>query len=123
MKGNADTAKYRKYVDSEFKHMLIKFIVLKKVSTEDIYAYKLLKEVDKRPQIRFFCNDKRKLKSDIYNAINALSKDGYIKVSQKKVGSRIRNYYTLTKEGRKSIADIKENFEGAVRNIKKILKV
>ncbi|MEM0149708.1 MAG: PadR family transcriptional regulator [Candidatus Micrarchaeaceae archaeon] len=111
------------YVDNEFRRMLFKFIILKKTGEKDIYAYKMLKEVEKLPQMEFFCKDKNKLKNDIYNAISALSKDGYIKVKSKKVSNHIRNYYTLTKEGRESIMEIRENFIGAVARIKKILKV
>jgi DNA-binding PadR family transcriptional regulator len=113
----------KRHMDNEFKHMLIKFIILKRISESDIYAYRLLKEVENLPRIEFFCSDKNKLKNDIYNAINALSKDGYIKVVQKKVGKRVRNYYTLTNEGKESMRNIKENFINAVTNIKKILKV
>ncbi|MGC8651942.1 MAG: PadR family transcriptional regulator [Candidatus Micrarchaeia archaeon] len=123
MKSQTNAADRSGYMNNEFRHMLIKFIVLKKVSSEDTYAYKLLKDIEGLPQITFFCKDKKKLKNDIYNAISALSKDGYIKVSQKRAGNKIRNYYALTSEGRKSIRGIKENFESAVRNIKRILRV
>ncbi|MGC8586087.1 MAG: PadR family transcriptional regulator [Candidatus Micrarchaeia archaeon] len=115
--------KQREQVKDEFKRMVIRFIILKKLSDNEIYAYRLLKDIEGMPHMDFFCKDKKKLKNDIYNALNALSKEGYIIVKQKKVGSKVRNYYSLTMEGRKSINRIRRNFAMAVMRIKKILRV
>ena len=116
-------AKREEPIKEEFKRMAIRFIILKKLSQNRVYAYSLLKEIRSMPHMDFFCKDKNKLKNDIYNCLNALSKEGYIMVKQKKSGGKIRNYYSLTKKGMKSINEIKRNFETAVIRIKKILGV
>ncbi|MGC8669549.1 MAG: PadR family transcriptional regulator [Candidatus Micrarchaeia archaeon] len=108
-------------ISADLKRMLMKLIVLKKISKKKVYAYSLLKELECMPNINFFFKDTKKIKNDLYNILKTLNNEGYIVETQSISNGRIRKYYALTQKGRKSVNEINEEFASAVKNIKKIL--
>ena len=112
---------YKKYFDMGIKHIIIKFVLLKKIGERRMYAYSLLKDLEREPHIMFFCKDKKMLKNDVYNALGSLAKEHYIRIMSISGKSKARKYYALTAKGRLSLNGIKKDFSYAFSHMKSLL--
>jgi DNA-binding PadR family transcriptional regulator len=106
------------WIDGEIRKVMIRLILLRKISAKRTYTYEILKELGKFPIVKHF--DKAQFKSSIYNAISGLQREGYIKVQDVSGGSP-KKYFTLTPKGRRALADARKNFGAAMRRMVRIL--
>ncbi|MGC8572043.1 MAG: PadR family transcriptional regulator [Candidatus Micrarchaeia archaeon] len=109
---------FSSYFKNELKRMLIKIFILKIIKKKKIYSYALIKEISKHEHFKHFVNSEE-IKNDVYNAVSALEKEGYIKVSNKK--DHIK-YYEITKKGNDALTEINKNFKEAWRRMRQIIK-
>ena len=84
------------FLGREIGRTVLRLRILYRVKREKMYTYALLKEFDEIPFFKLLGDD---LKNDVYNAINSLQQGGYIRVSTKLEGGRMKKYYTITKKG------------------------
>ncbi len=84
------------FLGREMSRVVLRLRILYRIKNERMYTYALLKEFDKIPFFKLLGKD---IKNDVYNTINSLKQGGYIKVSTKLEGGRMKKYYTITKKG------------------------
>jgi DNA-binding PadR family transcriptional regulator len=109
---------FSSYFKNEFKRMMIKIFILKIIKRKKIYSYALIKEITKHEHLKHFI-DTKEIKNDVYNAVSALEKEGYIKVSNKK--NHIK-YYEITEMGNNALIEVNKNFKDTWKRMKQIIK-
>ena len=107
------------YMTKDMYHMIMKLVILGQIKSRKVYSYELINHVAMHvPKYRV---SKYEIKNDVYNTLAVLEKLGY--VHQKKVlsGNRVKNFYTITKKGDKSLKESKRIMAKAMANVTKQL--
>ncbi len=90
------------HMSKEFKHLIMKLIILKKLAKRKEYSYKIIKEMGNIAMSRFVTKDEGEVKNDVYNTISSLEKSGMIKA----IGDKgRRRYYSITKTGKAALRE------------------
>ena len=89
-------------MDIQLKRGLLDVCVLAAIKDEDSYGYKIIK--DMKPYIELS-------ESTLYTILKRLEGANMLTVRTAEHGGRLRKYYRITEEGRKRIADFKEEWK------------
>lgn len=89
-------------MDVQLKRGLLDVCVLAAIKNEDSYGYKIIK--DMKPYIVLS-------ESTLYTILKRLEAANMLTVRTAEHGGRLRKYYRITDEGRRRIADFKEEWE------------
>ncbi len=91
------------FMPMEAKRIILKIRILGRLKLRGkTYSYALIKEFEQFG-LKFYGPT---LKNDMYNALRALEKAGYIKPSAKADGGKIKVYYTITPRGEKALKSV-----------------
>lgn len=92
-------------------------LVLSVLEKEDMYGYKIIKEIEMRSECVFTLKE-----GTLYPILHAFEKDGYVESYwEGKEGERRRKYYHLTKKGAKVLQDNKQEWVSYSRAVSKVL--
>ncbi len=118
-----DTRKGHKsmYMKKDFRHMIIKFIILNKIKCGKTYSYSLIKDIKKIEISKFMIKDKIEIKNDVYNTIASLEKAELIKVTNPLENGKRRKYYNLTPKGRSVLKEAYSVLPPILKELNKIL--
>jgi len=89
-------------MDIQLKRGLLDVCVLAAIKNEDSYGYKIIK--DMKPYIVLS-------ESTLYTILKRLEAANMLTVRTAEHGGRLRKYYRITDEGRRRIADFKEEWK------------
>ena len=89
-------------MDIQLKRGLLEVCVLAAIKNEDSYGYKIIK--DMKPYIVLS-------ESTLYTILKRLEAANMLTVRTAEHGGRLRKYYRITDEGRRRIADFKEEWK------------
>lgn len=89
-------------MDIQLKRGLLDVCVLAAIEKEDSYGYKIIK--DMKPYIAMS-------ESTLYTILKRLEAANMLTVRSVEHEGRLRKYYRITPEGRKRIADFKEDWQ------------
>ena len=89
-------------MDIQLKRGLLDVCVLAAIKSEDSYGYQIIK--DMKPYIELS-------ESTLYTILKRLENTNMLTVRTAEHGGRLRKYYHITPEGRKRIADFKEEWK------------
>lgn len=89
-------------MDTQLKRGLLEVCVLAAIKNEDSYGYKIIK--DMKPYLVLS-------ESTLYTILKRLEAADMLRVRTAEHGGRLRKYYQITGEGRKRIADFKEEWK------------
>ena len=108
------------YMTKDMYHMIIKLVILGKIKSKRMYSYELINHVAMHvPKYRY---DKKEIKNDVYNTIAMLEKLGYVGQKRMLSGGKVKNFYSLTKKGEKSLAESKKILSRAMKDVTMQLK-
>ena len=91
-------------------------LVLSVISNEDMYGYKIIRELERRSQNEFQMSE-----GTLYPILHALEKEKMLESYWQEFEGRNRKYYRITKKGLKELAKKKEEFEAFSASVKKVL--
>lgn len=81
-------------------------LILKLLSEKDMYGYEMIEALRERSQNVF------ELKAGtLYPLLHGLEEKGLLTVYEKEAGNKIRKYYSITKQGRKTLEEKKGEWE------------
>ena len=81
-------------------------LVLKCLSTQEMYGYELIKLLEQKSKGTFTLNE-----GTLYPILHSLEEDGMVESSwSEKEGARRRKYYRITRKGRKLLEDKKQEW-------------
>ena len=81
-------------------------LLLKLLSEKDMYGYEMIETLREKSQNVF------ELKAGtLYPLLHGMEDKKYLTVYEKEVGGKVRKYYSITKTGRKVLAEKKEEWE------------
>ena len=81
-------------------------LVLKLLSEKDMYGYEMIEALRERSQNVF------ELKAGtLYPLLHGLEEKGLLTVYEKEAGNKIRKYYSITNQGRKTLEEKKGEWE------------
>ncbi len=102
----------------EFRHIIMKLIILKALAKNKEYSYGILKYMGRIPlSEKVGCE--RNMKSTVYNIIASLEGDGMVRSMESK---NRRKYYAITRKGREALKDADTVLIPIFRNLKSILE-
>jgi Transcriptional regulator PadR-like family. len=107
------------HMSKDFKHIIMKLIILKKLAKGKEYSYKIIKDMQDIAMSRFVTKGEGEIKNDVYNTISSLEKDGLIKAAGH--GGR-RRYYSLTRNGRGALQEADRLMVPIFKELKGILE-
>lgn len=91
-------------------------LVLSVLESNDLYGYKIIKEIEKRSEYVFTFKE-----GTLYPILHSFEKDGYVEAYWvEKEGERKRKYYHLTNKGAKLLQENREQwniYAGAVGKV------
>ena len=90
-------------------------LVLKLLSEKDMYGYEMIDTLRKKSQNVFEFKA-----GTLYPLLHSLEEKGILKVYEQEYLGKTRKYYSITKEGRKLLKEMKEEWEvysGAIANV------
>lgn len=92
-------------------------LVLSAISKEDMYGYKIVKEIDLASGGAFTLNE-----GTLYPILHSFEADGLVESYWEEFENRKRKYYHITKKGKKQLAAKKEEFEYFTTAVKRVLE-
>ena len=92
-------------------------LVLSAISREDMYGYKIVKEIDMASGGAFVLNE-----GTLYPILHTFENDGLVESYWEEFENRKRKYYHITKKGLRALAVKKEEFEYFSASVKKVLE-
>ncbi len=110
-------ALFKKF-DAAMMHGALKLIVLAHLRDSGTYPYAMLKHF-KGSGHSFLAGMG---KSEMYNIINSLEKEGFVSYRIVKKGARSQKHYALTPKGRKVIGTSKQIMTRAMGDFRKLVK-
>ena len=100
-------------MDVQLKRGLLDVCVLAAIKSEDSYGYKIIKDL--RPCLNF-------PNPPLYTILKRLDGAGMLTVRTAEHDGRLRKYYRITDEGRKRLADFKEEWKEIKRIYQFVVK-
>ena len=82
--------------------LLIEFLILSVVDTQDSYGYEISQTVKLAASIK---------ESSLYPILRKLEQNGYLSTYNQEFQGRNRKYYSITEEGRKQLLYLKEEWD------------
>ena len=92
-------------------------LVLSAISREDMYGYKIVKEIDMASGGAFVLNE-----GTLYPILHSFENDGLVESYWEEYENRKRKYYHITKKGLRALAVKKEEFEYFATSVKRVLE-
>jgi DNA-binding PadR family transcriptional regulator len=108
-------------VNNEIRRVMLRLIILRKISEKRTYSYEIVKQLSAYPQRKAFGNRAR-FKNTVYNTIAGLHRDGYIAAQRSRSGKVAKVYFTLTPKGRKALSEARKAFGTAISSMRRILE-
>ncbi len=93
-------------------------LVLSAISREDMYGYKIVKEIDSQSNGAFVLNE-----GTLYPILHTFESKGLVESYWEEHENRKRKYYHITNRGRRALAKKKEEFEYFSSSVKKVLEL
>lgn len=94
----------------------IPMLVLSVIEKEDMYGYKIIKELEKRSEDVFCLKE-----GTLYPILHSLEKEKLTESYWKVAEGRKRKYYHITKKGVRFLAERKQEFETYSVSVRKVL--
>ena len=91
-------------------------MVLSVIKNEDMYGYKIIKELDARSQSVFCLKE-----GTLYPILHSLEKEGFVESYWEIADGRKRKYYHITKKGTKRLAEKKQEFVEFSTSVSRVL--
>ena len=92
-------------------------LVLSAISREDMYGYKIVKEIDMASGGAFVLNE-----GTLYPILHTFENEGLVESYWEEYENRKRKYYSITRKGRRALVEKKEEFEYFSMSVKKVLE-
>ena len=92
-------------------------LVLSAISREDMYGYKIVREIDMASGGAFVLNE-----GTLYPILHSFENDGLVESYWEEYENRKRKYYHITKKGLRALATKKEEFEYFATSVKRVLE-
>ena len=92
-------------------------LVLSAISREDMYGYKIVREIDMASGGAFVLNE-----GTLYPILHSFENDGLVESYWEEYENRKRKYYHITKKGLRALAAKKEEFEYFATSVKRVLE-
>ena len=91
-------------------------LVLSVLAKEDLYGYKIVRELEQRSETVFSMNE-----GTLYPVLHALEAERFLESYWEEVDGRKRKYYHITKKGRKLLAEQTEEWKVFSNAVGKVL--
>ena len=91
-------------------------LVLSVLSAEDMYGYKIVKELESRSENVFSLKE-----GTLYPILHSLEEGGYLDSYWVDVENKKRKYYHITKKGKSQLKEKKEEFKTYSNAVQKVL--
>lgn len=91
-------------------------LVLSVIKDEDMYGYKIVKELERRSDSDFVLKE-----GTLYPILHALEKEGYAECYWETYNGRKRKLYHITKKGIKELQKSSKEFEEFAISVRKVL--
>ena len=91
-------------------------LILSVISNEDMYGYKIVKELEKRSENVFSLKE-----GTLYPILHAMEDSGMVESYWVDVENRKRKYYHITKKGKSQLKEKKKEFEVYSTAVNKVL--
>lgn len=92
-------------------------LILSVIENEDMYGYKIVKELEKRSE-NVFCLKE----GTLYPVLHALEDSGMVESYWVDVENRKRKYYHITRKGKHQLKEKKEEFTTYSNAVKRVLE-
>ena len=99
-------------MDIQLKKGLLDICVLKCLSKEDSYGYKMIMDISKYIEIS---------ESTLYPILKRLEQANCLETYKEEHNGRLRKYYKITETGRNKLAEFKEEWKKLDKTLKYIL--
>lgn len=103
-------------INKELMKGSTKSLVLAVLEGEDMYGYKIVKELEKRSENVFSLKE-----GTLYPVLHALEEECYLESYWVDTETKKRKYYHITKKGKKVLKEKKEEFEVYSAAVGKVL--
>jgi DNA-binding PadR family transcriptional regulator len=107
-----------KRLDAAMTHGALKLIVLAHIRESGAYPYAILKHFRASGHSRLA----RMGKSEMYNIINSLEREGFVSHRIVRKGARSQKHYALTPKGRKVLSTSKQIMTRAMGDFRRLVK-
>jgi DNA-binding PadR family transcriptional regulator len=91
-------------------------MVLSVMKNEDMYGYKIIKELQKRSEDVFVLKE-----GTLYPILHSLEKEGYVESYWETAEGRKRKYYHITRKGAKRLNEKTQEFKEFSVSVSKVL--
>lgn len=108
----------RKHLDGPMRRGIASIIVLHHIGKRSNYPYALLKTFKQSHHPILANMDK----SQVYNILNALERDGFVKSRMKRIGGKTQKVYSITPKGEAVVSSFRELFSRFVLEAKGLIK-
>lgn len=109
-------------LDKEMRRGMAKMIILSYVRHNKTYPYAVLKFLRSVKLMHGQKEFEEYTKSDVYNIIATLEKDGYITSKAQMKGNKVEKVLTITKKGENVVKNKDMIFMGMIQQMKKLIK-
>ena len=110
------------HLDKEMKRGISKVILLSVIAKKKTYPYAMLKTLKTIRLMHGYKAFGDLSKSDIYNLLAALEKEGFIKSKAVLHGKKIQKMYTITQRGRRVVMNKDRIFKNLIGELTKLIK-
>ncbi|MGC8622373.1 MAG: PadR family transcriptional regulator [Candidatus Micrarchaeia archaeon] len=108
------------YMSRDMQRAMIKIIIMVKLKEKgEMYAYEILKDMEKIKHP--FIKGNPQIKNEVYNTLKSLTEAGYIKEKVKMKERRVKVYYELTDEGASVLKSTRALIRDTARSMSRIL--
>lgn len=91
-------------------------LVLSVLATEDMYGYKIVKELELRSEKAFQLKE-----GTLYPLLHTLEDGGFVESYWVDMETKKRKYYHITRKGKSMLKEKKQEFEEYTATVKKVL--
>lgn len=105
-------------ISKGLRNEMLKIILLNHLSRHAGYPYELLKAIESKKVFMF----KGLTKNDLYNAINSLEKQGFIKGRVVMKGAQAQKHYAHTPKGKKIVMASRKAMIKSFTEVNKLMK-
>lgn len=94
----------------------ISMMVLSVIKSEDMYGYRIIKELEVRSEYVFSLKE-----GTLYPILHSFESEGYVESYWDSSEGRKRKYYHITRKGLKHLAEKKQEFKDFSVSVSKVL--
>lgn len=110
------------HLDKEMKRGIAKVIILSYIRQNKTYPYAVLKFLKSAKLMHGHTEFENYTKSDIYNMIASLEKDGYIRSKTQMKGNKVQKIFSLTAKGESVVKNKDRIFVGMIKEMKRLIE-